>query len=98
MYRSPESKVLFAAMTLGFQAQFGGLDPADPQSLRFMAAQMLPDPHHPVRVFVNGALNEYDLIRRQPEALAEWGRQLRDDALRLSRPAPVDHHRRDIHG
>lgn len=96
-YRSNESKVLAAAITIGFQAQFSPLDPDSPAQLLFMATQML-DPEHPVLAFVKAEVEKFEVARRDPDKLAEWGKGLRDGALTIGRPAPVDAGRRDLHG
>jgi hypothetical protein len=98
MYRSNESKVLYAAMAIGMLAQFNDrFDPEDVPRLRIMAREFMPEGGAALDL-VEKAASAFELIRRDPERLAEWGRQLRDDALRVGRPDPVDAHRSDIHG
>ena len=98
MYRSNESKVLFAAMSTGMTAHFHGqLDVEDVAKLKIMAKEFLPH-GGPALDLVTAAAAAFDLIHRKPEEVRAWGLKLRDDALRISRPAPVGADRADLHG
>lgn len=98
MIRSNQSKVLFTAVSTGMAAQFNDtFDPVDVDRLAYMAQSFL-DADDPALRLVEGAATAFALVRHDPKLRRDWGLQLRDDALRIGRPVPVDHHRSDIHG
>jgi hypothetical protein len=79
------------------KAKVGSLTPLDVEQLRSQAEELL-DEDLPFRAAVFDFATQYEILRRQPEALL----QVADALFRATQvallPEPPDLNRRDIHG
>jgi hypothetical protein len=93
----PRTSIRFAAIDMCGQAKCHQLDPADAMNLMARADQLLDSDDRLFRA-ISGFMTQYELVKFDPDQVAEEAEKLHAYLLSEMQPDPIDAARSDVHG